>query len=75
MRYGEPGETYVGAHTDHSKSTVFINAKQLEEWPEMTWITISHELGHVKGLAHHGNQECTMYWEQKEPVFKLECEN
>lgn len=71
-----PGQTRVGSsHTDHAQSTTFIDGDLISDWPEMTWLIVAHELGHVQDIDHHGAASCTMSEQaHTEPSFELTCE-
>lgn len=64
----------VWGHTVNSSDTVHILGTGLDSWPEMTWLVVAHELGHLQNIDHHGSSGCTMFWEQSEPAYQLTCE-
>ncbi len=71
-----PGQTRVGSsHTDQAENTTYIDGDLIAAWPEMTWLIVAHELGHVQNIDHHGAVECTMSGKpHTEPSFTLTCE-
>lgn len=64
----------VGGHTNRGQRKIYLSDGVIEVAPEMLWVIIAHELGHLQGINHHGGPECTMYWEHNAPVYTLNCE-
>lgn len=54
--------------------TVRIDSSQFDRYPEMFWVSVAHEMGHLQGMGHHGHIGCTMFWYQPMPVYTLACE-
>lgn len=69
-----PGGKNVSGNTDQATNRVKLNAGKLDAMPEIAWLLIAHEMGHLQGIAHHGAPDCTMYFEHEEPAFALTCE-
>lgn len=65
-------EPNSGAFTHAATHTITINEDH--DGPEMFWLVIAHELGHLHGVKHHGGPECTMFWTHSEPSYTLACE-
>lgn len=68
------GEAATGGHTDVSDQVIAVEQWTLDSRPDMFWLIIGHEMGHLQGIGHHGNPDCTMFWFHDEPSFDLACE-
>lgn len=79
-RAGMGVEAAQGGHTDEHANvtftqwTIWVNGDKLSAFPEVAWVVVAHELGHVQGIDHHGGPECTMFWQHTVPSFDLTCE-
>lgn len=62
------------ACTDEDSHQVFVDEDRLDARPDMWWLIIAHELGHLHYIEHHGGPECTLYWQHSEPSYTLTCE-
>lgn len=62
------------AFTHEATDTVYVSAEKAVASPDMFWVALAHEMGHLQGIAHHGTPGCTMFWYQDKPVYQLECE-
>lgn len=62
------------AFTDESLGVIYINGAKRAAEPEMFWVALAHELGHLQGIEHHGLPGCTMNAVQTQAVYALACE-
>lgn len=69
-----PGSEGVAAHTHVAEQDIVVQEWALDAVPDMFWIIIAHEMGHLQGIKHHGGPECTMFWEHLVPSYELACE-
>jgi hypothetical protein len=73
-QFVEHGREYEAARTYSDPSRIIVSGYLADLDPEMLWIVVAHELGHLHGVAHHGGPECTMFGRHSAPSTTLACE-
>lgn len=65
----------VGGHTNQHQRKIMLSDGVMDAEPELLWVMVAHELGHLQGIDHHGTADCTMFWLQTTPKYDLTCED
>jgi hypothetical protein len=66
------GGGHVAARTYEDEQEIVMWSQALAENTDLFWVEISHEMGHLQGIGHHGPDESyTMFWKHTEPSYTL----
>lgn len=60
------------AYTDSNSNVVVVNGAKAAAEPDMFWVALAHELGHLQGFDDDRvDSRCTMYWKHTIPEYEL----